>query len=221
MLRKLKFLGLAGIMALSLAALTAGAAAGDTFTAEKYPVTLTGDQDGQIDQFTTQAGVTKCNTITYVGTVTGPTTTLTLFPTYSGCSQLGLTSTIDMNGCDYLFHINSAAGNTTATTDIVCPAGKEITKTTPSIGTPKCITHIPPQTGLEVASFTNIGSGTTREITIDLHLEKIKYTQTRGTAETGNCETRDSQADGTYIGKIRLTGEEDNSPFSHVGIFLS
>jgi hypothetical protein len=217
---KLKLLGLAAVAALALSSFTASVASADVLTVESLPTTLTGAQEG-LDVLKVHAGETRCTTVKYQGTVaTSPTTTITVTPTFSGCTFTGLAGAIDMNGCDYLFHINSAAGTTTGTTDIVCPAGQEITITAPAVGTKKCIVHIPPQTGLGSVTYTNVGVPPTSELTLSLALTGIKYSQTAGTAESGNCLTADSTTTGTYTGKALITGENETTG-AHIGLLLS
>jgi hypothetical protein len=86
------------------------------------------------------------------------------------------------------------------------------------VGTPKCIIHVPEQTDLTKVTGTNIGAGATREITLDINITNIKYSQTMGTAETGNCATADNTTGGTYTGAAVVTGSVAGA---HVGIFLS
>ncbi len=220
MIRKLKFLGLTLVAALSISSVAASTASADVLTTEATPTTLTGAQEGT-DVQGVAGGPIKCTTIKYTGTLSsGISSSFTLAPTYSGCTFVGLSATINMNGCVEKYNINPAAGNTTGTTDIVCPAGKEITITAPSVGTPKCIIHYPPQTGLAPLSYVNVGSTTTREITATLNITNMKYSQTAGTSETGNCATADNQTGGTYVGKVLLTGE-NAAGSAHIGIFLT
>ena len=220
MIRNLKFLGLALVAAIAMTSVTASVASADVITAEATSTTLTGAQEGT-DVLRVHAGEAKCNTVKYSGSLTAVSSpSFTLTPTFTGCIFVGLSSTINMNGCSFKFNINPAAGNTTVTIDLVCAAGHEMTVTAPSSGTPKCIVHIPAQTGLGPASFVNVGSMTTREITGSLSITNLKYSQTSGTAMTGNCATADSTTDGTYTGKALVTGE-NSAGTAHIGIFLS
>jgi len=220
-MRNLKILGLALVAMLAMSAVAASMASADTFTAEKYPVTITGDQDGQTDVFTTTAGTVSCKKATYVGTVAAASKEASATPTYSECTGLGFPVTIDTNGCSYKFTMTDVVtdASTTARVDIVCPGTEEITVTAKSGATTKCIIHIPPQTTLSHVELSNIGTGTTREITGNITISGIKYTHTAGTG-VGAC-TGGSASNGSYAGRVRLTGEETVSPFNHIGIFLS
>ncbi len=220
MFRNLKVLGLTLIAMLAMSAIAANAASADLLYAESTPATLTGSQEGT-DELRVHAGAVKCSTIKYTGTTSAfGTSQISLTPSFSGCTFVGLVATVNMNGCSYLFHFNFESGNTTGSTDIVCPFEKEITITAPKLGTAKCIIHIPAQFGLGVwFSGINVGSGTTREVTLKLSYNALSYSQTAGTAETGNCATADKTFGGTYEGRALLTGE-NAAGTAHVGIFL-
>jgi uncharacterized membrane protein len=56
----LKNLGLALGAILAIGAMAASVGQADTLTAEKYPVTLTGDNDAHADTFTSTLGVPSC-----------------------------------------------------------------------------------------------------------------------------------------------------------------
>ncbi len=216
MTRNLKFLGVLIVIALALCAVTANVSSADLLTAEQTPVALTGSMDGGSDEFAFDFGSFKCINDKHSGTVSSsPVSTISVTSAYV-CSVLGGV-TFHMNGCTYLFHINSG-GSTAGTTDIVCPTGKEITVTWPASGTPACVIHIPSQSGLSGVSFATVGSATTREVTVNLALT-FRYAQTKGSSEVGSCATGDNTF-GTYNGRILFTAASESSG-SHVGIFLS
>jgi len=197
----------------------ASIASADDLTAESYPVTLTGNEDGTPGIAVTHGGEIKCTTVKVQGTLKEASTTITLTPSVSGCTFAGLSATANFNGCDFLVHIDGE-GKTTGSVDAVCPAGKEITLTAPSVGTAKCILHAPAQTGVRLGTGTNIGAGATREVTLHLNLTGVKYSQTAGTAETGNCATADNTTNGSFTSKALATGENETTG-AHIGIFLS
>jgi hypothetical protein len=216
MIRRLKILGLTLVAALAIVSIAAGTASADIFTAETSTVNLSGSQEGT-DVFKVHGGQVNCTSVTFSEPVWPmPTSHITLTPTYSGCTFAGLAATVNMNGCVYEIWVN-AGSSTEATASIGRCAGREITVTAPSKGTPKCILHIPGQLGLTSLSVTNIGAGATREITVSSNINNISYSQTKGTAETGNCATADKTTGGTYEGKATLTA----SLSGHIGIFLS
>lgn len=205
------------LVALAFSAVTAPiATAADSLTAESYPATLTGTPDEFTGVITSTAGSLGCTGVLYHGVVEKASSTLSVTPSFSGCSFFGFPGTVDMNGCSYLFHL--AEGSTKATVDIVCPAGKEITGTGVSVGTAKCTIHVPAQTGLSEVLFKNVGAGSTRELTIEVNLKGIKYTHTAGTG-IGTC-TSGMGTTGTLTSKIKVTGELVGGT-THTGLFLS
>lgn len=219
-MRNIKILGLMLAAMFAMSAVAATAASADEFTSEVAPVTLTGtSESGFTDEFTTTAGVVKCPKATYKGTqATVSTTTATVTPDYEDqpCTGFGFPATIDVNECQYVFHINGGT-STEGTVDVECPAGKEITITATSAGTEKCTVHVPTQTSIPgTVKFSGIGSGTTREITVDVNLTGVKYTHTKGTG-IGAC-TAGSASNGTMKAKATVTGESGST---HVGLFLS
>ena len=212
MMRNLKVLGL---MLIAVGALGATTASADDFTSENKPILLTGSQD-QTHFFKTTAASGFCETIKYTGTLNKlETQEMTLEPFYDKCTMGGFPTTIDLNGCDYMFRIGAA---TTGTTDIVCPAGKDITVTVNPTEI-KCIIHIKPQNGIGVVTYKNNNkAGPEREITAELKLEKIAYTHTAGTG-VGKC-TNGTGATGSVEGAILITGEEDPGGGSMTGIWV-
>lgn len=218
-----KVFGTAAVIGAAACAFGAIPASADVITAESTPLTLTGAQEGT-DVIKVDGGEIKCSTVKYTGSLLfSPSSTLALTPTFSGCSFAGLAASVQMNGCTYLVHVGATFATTASgTLDIVCPAGKEMTVTAPTVGTTKCAVHIPAQTGLESVSVGNVGSGTTREVTVSFSigagLTRIKYSQTAGTAETGNCPTADGTTSGTQEARLLLTAENGSA---HKGIFAS
>lgn len=222
-MHRLRLLGPVVAIALVASALASTTSYADQFQAEKAPVTLTGREDpASTTEFRTTAGHVDCSEVIYAGTASSfPTTTISVEPTFKSCIALGFPATVVSNGCKYLFHVNSAAGATTGTFDIVCPEGKEITATAAWGGTVKCIVDVPGQTGLPLVVYSNTGAGTTREVTIETNNISLKYSHTGGTATgLGKCSTGSSS--GEYESKAVLTGEEDKATgAAHIGLFVS
>ena len=191
-----------------------------TFAAESAPVTLTGGNDGSTHIFKTTAGSVECKGATFSGTqAEKEVVELELTPTYSECATSGIAVSINANGCVYRFTAIKVEGGTRkGNMDIVCPAGKEITASWSLFGTNKCTIKVPPQEGLNITSYTNVGTGATRETTFDIAITGFKYTHTAGTGFI-SCTTGSAQ-NGTYEGKALLTGETDAGA-THVGFFVS
>lgn len=234
MTANLKLLGLTMGAILAISAAAASAAWGDQLDAETAPVRLTGAQEHfflppetggftiATDTFTLNSNGTgvflECSGTTYLGTMASkPTSTFAVTPTFNACTY-GVPAGIKTNGCEYLFHVNGEA-STTGTVDIQCPVGQEITVTSYP-PTPKCIFHIPSQAGLKAVTFGNLGTAATREVTVRIETQGLKYSQTEGTG-LGKCSTA-SRTDGRWWAAFVITGEEDKEVETpkHIGIFL-
>ncbi len=199
---------------LAVIAMSSSTASADQIHVEGTPVYVTGKQNAT-NTFGTTVGKIQCNSATYSGTVGATeTSTITLSPTYSECVCIGpeclAPTSAAINGCDYLLHTGA---ETTGSVDIVCPAGKEIT-----FSSPKCTLHLKPQTSVGTATYKNIGSGTTRELEIALSLGGIQYSHTEGLG-AGRCFSGTGSS-GSLTGSVSLTAEGENttSP-GHVGAF--
>lgn len=214
---KIKTLSLLAVV-LAMSAVAASAASADEFTAEQYPLQITGSgEPGQVDQIILTSGTAACKKTTYAGTVSAPTTTVTVDATYGECTAFGFPSTVHMNGCQYLFHLNGGS-STEGKADLTCPAGKEVTVTSLSAVTIKCTLHFPAQSSIGTIQFTNIGAGPTRELTLTMNLTSIKYSHTKGTG-LGSC-VEGTAFNGTLAAKGLVTGE-NHLGTQHIGIFLS
>jgi len=218
-MNKARIFGLALIALVAVSAVGATAASADEFTATVYSATVTGKTHPEFtDEFVTTAGVVKCTTATYTGTIGGSSTTLTVTPAYSGCTFAGFPATVEVNGCDYLFHV-SGGTSTEGVVDIICPSGKEITVVAKSGAIVKCTLHVPPQSGLGTVRYTNLGiAGATEEVTVNAEVSVPKYTHTTGFG-VGHC-LEGSGTNGTLKAKALVAGEEDFSG-GHVGVRLS
>src|SRR4051812_5259414 len=154
MIRKFKTLGVAMFAVLALTAVGASAAHAETgkFTAGSYPATFTTESAKGNDTFITEAGTVECQSH-FEGTLAEASTTVTVKATYTNCRAFGfLSATVNMTGCDYLFHIESAAPSDsyTGSSDLVCPAGVSV-----DIVASTCTATIPGQTGIKPIDFTN------------------------------------------------------------------
>lgn len=219
--RILTGIGAAAIAALLMSSVGAGVASADDYTVETSPATLTGKLNGTTHIVKVDGGEIKCTTGTSDGTMAAQHTSFwNRLRILSGCTFAGLVATVSMNECVYVTKVSAGAGNTSGTVDISCPAGKEITVKAPSVGTTKCTVHIPAQTGLGPVSYSNVGSGTTREIIVTSNVTNLKYSQTAGTAETGNCATADSTTGGTETSQEAVTAENELGG-THIALLLT
>jgi len=174
-----------------------GVTGGTEFHAGTSPHTLwSGTQSGE-DVFTVKAGTVKCRKITSSGTTTAATTTtLDLTPSFSECTAFGFVgTTVDANGCIYRLH-TAKEGISTQGTSIVCPEGKAIVVTASN-----CELSVPAQGVLGTVTYTN----TEGDITADLNLSAIKYTQV--SKSFPGC-TNGTFTDGKYVGATTLTATD-------------
>jgi len=217
MIRKFKFLGLALVAVFAMSAVGASAASATVeFHSESAPVTLTGTQEGESNAFDVQFGEVKCKVAEYNGTTVKTTdTTVSVTPNFEGCTFAGVATIIDVNGCTFLIHVNNEGPPYKGTVDVVCPAGMQMVVT----GGTKCIVDVPAQTGKGPISFTDLGTGATREVTLGLsEIQNITYTQTPGTG-VGKCGTVETGG-GKYTGSAIVTGESDPGT-THIGVWVA
>lgn len=206
-------------VALVCGAVVVPGASADEFTAEAAPITVTGTGGG-FSKFETTAGTATCKKDSYTGTLAYASTSITLTPSYSECTALGLPATVHMNGCVYILSINSGS-STQGAMRIECPFSSEITVTAIAAGTTKCTMHIPSQYLQSFPSnsvqYWNTGTGATRQINAEIDsFGGMKYSHTKGTG-LGSCTTGSSTSGG-FEANVSLTGEWS---FGHIGIFMS
>jgi hypothetical protein len=211
----LKALGLALAAVLVMSAVAASAAQAEIsdFTADKYPVVVKGEQEGDENYLeATPEEQLTCGVAEYQATLTQAVTTLTVTPHYAECKKNGETAvSVALNGCHYLFHTHGTTveGDTPGTADVVCPEEKEITVSGP-FGI--CVDHIPPQAGLGGTSgevtFTNVPA--TGHVTVDVDITDtvhVKHT------DTAFCPWTASETieDGNFVSTVTMKGFEDET----------
>ena len=214
MIRNAKVLGLALVAMLAMSAVAASAASATAFDATSTPVKITASQEAENEHiFSVTFGNVVCKTATFSGEqTTSPASEIAVLANYEGCLFAGITAKVEMNGCEYVL-------KATGKVDLACPLNKEVTVVAPAApATAKCIVHVPPQTGLGTATYTAAGTANsqTEEITLDIGITGIRYSQTEGSG-LGKCPTADNETTGTYTGKALATGE-NLAGTAHVGI---
>jgi hypothetical protein len=216
MLKNLKALGLALVAVLALGAVAANAAqaAEAHFTAETGTAKLTGHSEE--NKFVTNQGTVNC-TGAFEGPVTELTNTAqTVRATYSRCRALfGVEPTINMNGCDYVFHPGTygavGSGTSNGSVDIVCAVGREI-----SITTPSCTITVPAQTGLRNVHYQNgTASSGKSDITMTAEVTAIRYKWSGPFCIGG---TTGEAANGTYNTTVTVTGDTSKGAASGISI---
>jgi hypothetical protein len=204
--RELKTLGVAfaAVMAMAIFAGTASATLA-LFHSEVSHTEIKGEQDGT-DVFTVNAGTVKCTVATYFGTTSVVTPTeITVKPTYNNCTAFGfVNTTIDTNGCSYTF---TSHPTTPPVMHIVCPSAP-ITVTAFN-----CWVTVGSQTVNSGIAYTNKSTETTRDVTVDVNLSSLTYTQ--HPQKIPQC-TRGTFTNGTYVGAATVKGT--NTAGTQVGI---
>ncbi|HEY5815829.1 MAG TPA: hypothetical protein VIS95_05755 [Solirubrobacterales bacterium] len=181
-------------------------------------VSLVGEGTG-IEDFSLNAGTAECTESAYTGTMeVSPASELTLTPAFAECDAFGYSNAeVITNGCDYLFHEGAEAegGSFEGAADIKCPEGKSIEIVAKVRGLLKCRATIGTQSGLAGVTYSSSGSGSSRDLEFDIHLEKVKYTQDTGEG-LGKC-TAGSFEDGKVNGAPTVIGERSGE---QVGVWV-
>jgi opacity protein-like surface antigen len=193
MVRNLKVLGLAVMAMLAMTAVAASAAQAVEFHSEIENTTITAKTEAGSNSVFDAAGASiSCTSGTFTGTQAAKTAeTVTVTPAYSGCTFLGILNVpVEMHGCQYTFHANGE-------TDVTGASCTGIT-----FEATGCKVEVKKQNGLKEVTYTNIGAGTTREVTVTPHVTGITYTS------SGLCPKNGTFSDGNYTsGNATVKGE--------------
>jgi hypothetical protein len=201
--RKLKALGLTVVALMAAMALSVSAASAAEFHSEVAHTSLSGSQIGT-DVFTVNAGTVKCTEATYTGTQSAETAkTVKVLPKYSGCTAFSfVNTTIDVNGCEYEF-----SGENTDVNIVNCATPITVTAF-------NCWVTVGAQSGLKSVTYTNEGSGTSRDVKVKVAITGIKYTQ--HSKSFPGCSSG-TFTNGSYTGEATVKGA--NTAGEQVGIW--
>ena len=206
MTRNLKVLGLAITAVLAMSAFwSASAQAANPelhCTSTTNTCTITGTELAA-HTFSIEGGNVRCRSTLHatlnaktVSTVSGVTTTLT------ECRAFGVASTVNMNGCTFTLTMVAGSNPATANVNVVCPAGRNITISSPSL---PCTINIGTQGPLAHVVFNNSGTEPTH-VNASLTVTGIRYTMVEAT-----CPRRGGTFNtGTFNGETTLEGFNDN-----------
>jgi hypothetical protein len=204
MIRNLKTLGLAVMAIFALTAVASSAAQAIEFHSEIENTTVTAKTEtGSNSVFDAAGASISCASATFTGTQAAKTSaTLTVTPAYSSCTFLGILNVpVNMNGCQYTFSANGEVAVTGASCTAI---------TFEATG---CKVEVGKQSGLKEVTYTNLGAGTTREVTVTPHVTGITYTS------SGLCPKNGTFSDGNYTsGNAVAKGE--NSKGVQVGVWV-
>jgi hypothetical protein len=199
MKRNLKALGLAlvAVFALSVVAASAASAAGEKFHAAVEPSVVTANNEGEGNHVFAAGGTeVKCTTAKFAGTATAKTaTSQTVHPTYSGCTFLGETATIDTAGCNYILYSEVPAGGD-AKVEIECSGSNQIKVTAPG-----CT--------LSFGSQVTVGGATYANLATNPKTTTVKSTTKATFTKSGALCFLVSGNEGTYTGSVITKTYED------------
>lgn len=203
MIRKFKTLGLAMVAVLAMSAVVASAASAANFTASSYPTAASATSSAGNDDFKTEAGSVECHAAFAVAALSGPSETVTVTPTYTGCKAFGfLSATVNMNGCDYTISVSGFF-------DIVCPKSKLIVITA---GT--CEVQIPPTIASKWnVALANSGTG----ISAKANVGAITYTITKDGFGCPFSSTGERYAGATYTQNSAIQVSSTNGATLDIG----
>jgi hypothetical protein len=163
------------------------------FNVEKTPANVVGKASGA--QVISVLGLKmECKGATFQGELASTSaSTLTLTPSYSGCTFLKASVTVEMRGCSYVLHPDG-------TFDI---AGAECATKPMRFAGPGCTITIGPQSGLSQVGYVNEGWWSQRWVAMSAGISGLKYTS----AGIG-CPKAGTFSDGTQSGSTELTATD-------------
>ena len=215
MTRQLKLLGLAAVAVLALSAVSVASASAASFTTQSKPTFLKGLQ-GTKNVFTTTAGTVKCSEAEFTSTEIASESvgTVTVHPTYGGCSAFGQAASVSTTSCSYVLSIVSVTGSTGAgSVTIACSTGS-IVVNVPTGG--NCSVTVGAQSfpgGTGKVDYESNGSGATEAVLVTATVSAIVY------GASGNiCGSSD--VDGTYTGTVLTKGYDQAGHSTQHGVFI-
>jgi len=177
------------------------------FHSEGTHTTITAQQTSNW-VLTTEAGTTTCTKASFTATAEASSfEAITATPTLSGCITKtifgSLSVTAMFNGCDWRLGTSSY--------QLQCPEGKSLTIIGPESG-PFCTITVPAQTFASGVTYTDTGSGSSRDMDLALNLSAISY------SATGSfCSKPGSFTNGKLTNGMTVQGE--NTAAAQVGIW--
>jgi hypothetical protein len=190
-------------------------------TAEASSTLIDGAQIGEMALSRPPRKIT-CKIANFTATAMAGSTTITTIPTYEGCKSVSIfigPAEVRMNGCDYLFHLQSELSEGThvytASADLTCPVGQGVeidfylTHNEYTEGKNMCQFKFWPQSGLTTIKLTNEAGGEEGSkdwIRADVEIKNITSQRTKGSAVV--CGPENSTV-GTLTGEAKLSGTSE------------
>lgn len=207
MIHRSKVVGLALVVVLAAMAASAAAASAAEFNAAESPAKVNATNEGAHVFTAGIVGSISCKKATFTGQkfVVVPTKEVTVTPTYSECTFLGVPTVVNTNECDYTFTEPTGTGPFTGKVDVGCPTGKAI-----EFEALSCRVKVGAQTGLGTVTYTNQTNGTVK---VAAKVSGITYTS------EGACNGLPGvHSDGTYEGTAIATGENEEGSVISVSV---
>lgn len=232
MSRKLRIFGLAALAILALGAVSAQAALAapeftgfNTNTKVDEASTVTGTQTGE-QEYTFSAGGTpiKCKTAGLSGSAAAKSTSLTVTPSWGGCTSNNGNNPVDVrvNGCEYKFSLTAKVVEDLyeGSFNVVCPSGKKIEfEVTTEMGAMrKCLDTIDPQMGVGPVNFRDETKAAPTDLKIEISTTNLANTTDDEKAKCG--VEQELHKDGAYVGTTTVqakNGKAEGIDFSVVG----
>jgi hypothetical protein len=212
-MRKLKALGLALVAFGAIGAAAAATASANYNIASVAGGTISGTQTNT-HEIHLDLGTVKCTSATFTTSqATETADTLTILPSYDGCTLAGVKVTFHLNKCHYLYTkpTTTDALNPPVTTHEIlhskCDTGKEGEENVSAVTIKDksglgCEVKIGEQETKGTIMTTNEAAGT---VLVESNVEGISYTWTAGCPNAGG--KAGSSSNGKYTGGYRLAGK--------------
>lgn len=203
MLSRFRKLTLATVLAVAVLATPASAA--PLFKTSEYPATLTGISTG-LHPFASHAGaIWKCGfKSSMTGFLNENSSTITLAPTYTECTILETSMTVQVNGCSYLLHAQEAvkelADTFRGTFDIVCPAGKAIE----FLWGGGCTWRFPAQTAVQGFTATVKTAAEPKDVLLKLESKQLTHSEE---GFSFACPNKGTFTDGSLLAEVTLRAD--------------
>lgn len=189
------------------------------FEADSSPVVLTGKRTGAAKHvLTTDAATISCNEVSFSKELTSmPVGSFEVEPKFSECTApMGKNVTVDVNGCGLKFLPFALEGeNYEGKVSLICPINKRMEFTV--------LEHCNIVFGTQIeggtVTYTNVGSGATREIKVDFNLGQMVYEEHNLAPNNSCAATTKLKLNGKYTGEELITGESKAG--AHIGILVT
>jgi len=189
----------------------------DELHSEATHTTINGVPHPKAIEFAFDAGAVLCEELQYEGTAKAATKTATEITVNPQFEECHLTSggteypVLVLTPCSFVLHVEKTNGD--GSVAIECPEEKSL-----SVFTTNCTITIPSQNALQSATFTNRGSGATREVTVDFSLGGIEYIEHKSGPTSPCKEGTETKENGSYSGIGTISGEDEGA--KQVGIWV-